>query len=147
MLCIPSVHSTFKFKGYQNRIKMGNELNNVMVFNREQEKAPRYVVCLVAGRLVKKNILFSYHASSCGRDLVQMVHIKRAHAKEHLINSYMYILFWVDQRVQNSKNKLWSLQNHKRHCLLGHKLSWHSILEVPHLRDGKSFKEKNQFYT
>lgn len=35
----------------------------MVVFNREQEKALRYVVFLVAGRLVKANILFSYRTS------------------------------------------------------------------------------------
>ena len=36
-----------------------NKNDVMMVFNREQEKAPRYGVCLAAGRLVTRNIPFS----------------------------------------------------------------------------------------
>jgi len=54
-----------------------------MVFNREQEKAPRYVVCLVAGRLVKTNILFSYYASPGGRGLVAEIRRPEKAAEPH----------------------------------------------------------------
>lgn len=77
-----------------------NKNNVMMVFHREQGKAPRYVVFSVAGRLVKANILLGYHTSSGGSGVVEMVHIK-THAKEYLINSFLYMLLWTE----NSEDK------------------------------------------